>query len=58
MLLAVAAYSFARGEAEDTVREVQKVGGVGCEWYGIVVHAHCCHKVHGRLYTAESITVV
>ena len=45
LLLAVAAYSFARGEAEDTVREVQKVCGVGCEWYGIGVHAHCCHKV-------------
>ena len=29
LLLAVAAYSFARGEAEDTAREVQKVGGAG-----------------------------
>ena len=33
LLLAVAGYSFARGEAEDTTREMQKVGGVGCGWY-------------------------
>lgn len=34
LLLAVAAYSFARGEAEDTAGEMQKVGGMHCGWYG------------------------